>query len=105
MAEVKLGHLDEIPQNGMTMKEHEGLQVLLARCGEEVYAINDVCTHQGAPLHDGRLGEKRECVVTCPWHAAHFDLRTGRVEQETPWATDTQTYRVRVDGNDVYVDL
>ncbi len=105
MAEVKLAHLDEIPENGMTVREHDGVSVLLARCGGEVYAMDDVCTHQGASLHEGRLGERGECFVTCPWHAASFDLRTGKVVQETPWATDTRTFRVRVDGNEVYVDL
>ncbi len=58
MAEVRLAGLDEIPENGMTMKEHEGVSVLLARCGGQVYAMDDVCTHSGAPLHEGRLGEK-----------------------------------------------
>jgi 3-phenylpropionate/trans-cinnamate dioxygenase ferredoxin subunit len=105
MAEVKLARLEEIPEGGMTVKEHGGTSVLLARCGGQVYAMDDVCTHQGASLHEGVLGERGECLVTCPWHAAHFDLRTGKVEQETPWATDTRTFPVRVAGDDVYVEI
>jgi len=105
MAEVKIAQLEEIPENGMVMKEHNGVSVLLARCAGEVHAMDDVCTHSGAPLHEGRLGERGDCFVTCPWHAASFDLRTGVVVQETPWATDTRVFRVRVEGDDVYVEL
>jgi nitrite reductase/ring-hydroxylating ferredoxin subunit len=105
MAEIKLARLDEIPEGGMTTKEHDGTQVLLARCGGRVYAINDVCTHEGAPLHEGTLGQIGECMLTCPWHAAHFDLRTGKVQQDTPWATDTQTFPVRLEGNDIFVEI
>jgi 3-phenylpropionate/trans-cinnamate dioxygenase ferredoxin subunit len=105
MAEVRLAGLDEIPENGMTVKEHAGMPVLLARCGGQVYAMDDICTHSGASLHEGRFGERAECFVTCPWHAASFDVRTGKVVQETPWAVDTRVFPVRVEGNDVYVEI
>lgn len=105
MAEVKLARVEGIPEGGLVMAEHEGAQILLAKVGGVIYAMNDICTHQGAPLHDGTLGEKGDYLLTCPWHAAHFDLRTGTVHQETPWATDTQSYPVRIENGDVYVSL
>lgn len=105
MPKIRLAAAAEIPEGGMTMREHEGAQILLAKVGGAIYAINDICTHQGAPLHEGTLGEKRECLLTCPWHAAHFDIRTGKVEQDTPWATDTESYPVELTDGDVYVEL
>ena len=100
-----LARLEELPERALLGRAHGERQVLLARVGGAVFALDDVCTHGGAPLHEGDLGRAGDHLVTCPWHEAHFDLRTGRVEQDTPWATDTQTYPVEVRGEEVWVEL
>jgi nitrite reductase/ring-hydroxylating ferredoxin subunit len=102
---VLLARLDEIAEGALVCRVHGAQQVLLARVGGEVFALDDVCTHGGAPLHEGDLGRAGDHLVTCPWHEAHFDLRSGRVEQDTPWASDTRAYRVEVRGDEVWVDL
>lgn len=105
MASIKLARLSEIPEGGMIAKQHGERQVLLARIAGKVYAMDDICSHQGASLHEGELGDEGDHLVTCPWHQAHFDVRTGEVHQETPWATDAETFAVEVRGDDVYVEL
>jgi len=66
--------LDEIPDGGM-LAGHMGEEaVLLARRGNEVFAIGATCSHYGGPLADGLLVDD---TVRCPWHHARFSLRTG----------------------------
>ena len=106
--QVKLAKDSEVPDEGLVVKSHGDKNILLTKVEGRVYALDDVCTHQGAPLHEGQLGGPDgddPFLVTCPWHQAHFDLRTGQVHQECPWATDTQAYPVEVRDGEVYVEL
>jgi apoptosis-inducing factor 3 len=66
--------LDDLSDGGM-LGGHSGEEaVLLARCGDEFFAIGSTCSHYGGPLAEGLLVND---TVRCPWHHARFDLRTG----------------------------
>lgn len=70
-----VGAADTVPAEGMTMVNVAGMNVLLARDRGVICALSDICTHVGAPLHEGTL---ENGVITCPWHASEFRLRDGR---------------------------
>ena len=81
--------------------ETDGIEILLCDVDGEVYAIEDVCTHDGGPLDQGEL--EGACVV-CPRHGATFDVRTGAA-RTLPAVLPVATYDVTVEGDDVFVDV
>jgi nitrite reductase/ring-hydroxylating ferredoxin subunit/uncharacterized membrane protein len=66
----------DLPDAGTAGVEVEGRKVLLHRRGEDLYALDDLCSHAGALLS---RGEVTGCVVTCPLHESRFDLRDGHI--------------------------
>ena len=96
MAEVAF---DSLVSGKPVAIEVDGVAVCLTRVGDEVFAVEDTCTHSEASLSDGEVsGTKIECWL----HGAEFDLRTG--EALTPPATSAlKTFKVEVNGNQVVV--
>ena len=83
------------------MHEVNGTRIALCNVNGRFYAIDDLCTHDGGPLDQGELqGE----LVECPRHGAKFDVTTGRAVV-LPAVRPVKTYPVRVDGDDVKVDV
>jgi 3-phenylpropionate/trans-cinnamate dioxygenase ferredoxin subunit len=77
----------------------EGTAVCVARVGNEVFAIDDTCSHSEASLSEGEItGTKIECWL----HGAEFDLRTGNAL--TPPATEgLKTFKVERSGDQVVI--
>ncbi len=89
----------DLPDGGMLAGHAGGESVLLARRGEDVFAIGAVCTHYGGPLADGIVvGE----TVRCPWHHACFSLRTGEALR-APALNPVSCFRVERRNGSVYV--
>ena len=85
---IREGHLGP---GEMTEVKLDGRRILLANVDARYYAIDGACTH--APelsaisgLADGAL-EPESCRVTCPWHGAQYDLRSGRAVRQ-PYAPE-----------------
>lgn len=76
-------------------------EIALVLMDDNVYAINNVCTHEYACLSDGYIEEDR---IVCPLHLAEFSVTTGEVIEE-PAEEDLQTYSVKVVDDQVYVKV
>ncbi len=72
-----------------------GEPVLVARRGQELFAIGATCTHYGGPLAKGLMVD---CTVHCPWHHARFDLRTGEAIA-APALNDVACYKIEKRGD------
>ncbi len=75
--------------------------IALYKVGGEVYATDDVCTHEFAQLSDGFIeGDE----IECPLHQAHFNILTGKATA-APATEDIATFPVRVEGDEVLVGV
>ncbi len=93
--------LDEIEDGEMKQVVVSGDLVGLYRVGEDVYAINDVCTHEEAYLTEGEF-EPDELEVECPLHGSRFNVETGEV-RILPATRPVASYEVKIEGNLVLV--
>lgn len=90
---------DKLPPGDYAQAEVDGVIVAVFNIGGELYAIEDVCTHDGGGLAGGAIDD---CTVACPRHGAKFCLRTG--EALTPPAYEpVRTYRTRVNDGTIEV--
>lgn len=80
--------------------EKAGRTICVTRVGDEVFAIDDICSHSDASLSEGEVTDFK---IECWLHGAEFDLRTG--EALTPPAVaPVKIYPVIVDGDSVTVE-
>lgn len=97
---VKVAALHELPVGGQKLVEVDFVRVALFNVDGEIYAIEDVCTHDGGPLAEGEI--VNACQIVCPRHGARFDIRTGAA-LSFPAFQAVPTYPVRIDGDDIYI--
>ena len=81
----------EVGDELVALVSHEG----------ELFAIRDQCSHGRVMLS---LGEVDDCTIECFAHGSRFDLRTGEA-LDLPATQPVPVYPVKVEGDDVLVDL
>lgn len=97
---VKVAKRTDIADGGRMSVEVDGRAILVFRIGDDVYAVEDVCTHDGQPLTEGALVAG---AVECPRHGARFDVRTGKALC-MPAVEPVRVYNVRIAGDDIEVE-
>lgn len=91
--------VDALPDGGMLAGVVGDEDVLLARSGDEFFAVGAHCTHYHAPLSDGLIAGD---TLRCPWHHACFSLRTGEALR-APALDALDCWRVEKQGRSVFV--
>lgn len=95
-----VGKASEIAPGTTKRVTADGVDILLCNLDGTIYAIEDVCTHDGGALDQGSL--EGACIV-CPRHGATFDVKTGDA-LTLPAVVPLMTFPVTVEGGDVYVE-
>ena len=98
---IKIAETKDVPLGQAAMFKVEGQRIALFNVEGTYYAIGDTCTHRFGPLSEGYVQGTK---VTCPWHGADFDLKTGAV-LGAPAQKGVPSYKVSVEGNDIKVEI
>ena len=97
---IDIGSADQVSETVSLAAEIDGGPVVVVRCGTELYAVEDRCTHDGESLSGAQV---EGCQIICPRHGSRFCLRTG--EALTPPAYEPlRTYRAREENGRVLVE-
>ncbi len=96
----RVAALPEFDARGCKTVHVAGHTLVLWRSNGQVYALDNRCPHMGFPLDRGTC---RDGILTCHWHSARFDLRTGGTFDQ--FADDVQVFPVEVRGDEVWVDV
>jgi 3-phenylpropionate/trans-cinnamate dioxygenase ferredoxin subunit len=100
MAEfVKVASTNEIAPGQCRLVTVNGTDVALFNVDGTFFALSNACTHDEGPLAEGEIAGHE---VTCPWHGAKFDIRTGEV-LGPPACDAVERYDVRVMEGDIEV--
>jgi 3-phenylpropionate/trans-cinnamate dioxygenase ferredoxin subunit len=91
----------ELPDRKPKKVSINGEDICLTRIGDEVFAINDTCTHSEASLSEGDVTDFK---IECWLHGAEFDLRTGEA-LTLPANIAVKTYPVSIVDDVIEVQL
>ncbi|MBF0626608.1 MAG: non-heme iron oxygenase ferredoxin subunit [Magnetococcales bacterium] len=72
---VDVAAVDGFPEGAMQALIVDGKEVVVFRVDGNFHALQDYCTHDGGDLSSGTFAAGE---ITCAWHGARFDVRTGR---------------------------
>ncbi|MDH3278703.1 MAG: non-heme iron oxygenase ferredoxin subunit [Nitrosopumilus sp.] len=102
MGKIIAGKASDIPLGKMVKISMDGRDILVANINGEYFATDDSCTHSGSSLSEGKL---EGCIITCGWHAAQFDCKTGKLVKFPAKIRDLTSYKVVVESDSVFVEM
>lgn len=91
--------VDDLVEDGAVVEDVDGASVAVFSIDGEVYALENVCPHQGGPLGEGKV---EDGCVYCPWHGWQFDVESG---EHVHGKATARSFPVSVDDGEVFVSL
>jgi 3-phenylpropionate/trans-cinnamate dioxygenase ferredoxin subunit len=98
---VRACALADLTDSAPLRVEVDGLDVAVVKHDDEIFAIEDECSHAAVALSEGDVDD---CTIECWMHGSRFDLRTGK--PTGPPATEpVPVFPVKIDGGHVLIDI
>jgi 3-phenylpropionate/trans-cinnamate dioxygenase ferredoxin component len=101
MTFVRACALSELTDSTPLRVEVDGLDVAVVLHEDEIFAIEDECSHAAVALSEGDVDD---CTIECWMHGSRFDLRTGK-PTGPPATSPVPVFPVQVNGDDVLIDI
>ena len=101
MGKVIVGKVSDIPPGKMKKISVVGKEILVVNTDGSFYAVDDTCTHSGSSLSEGKL---QDSIVTCGWHGAQFDCKSGKLSKFPAKINDLKSYNVILESDEVLVE-
>lgn len=80
----------------------KGKLIFITRIGEEFFAADNECPHQGAYMNEGSIGPRGEII--CPWHGYRFSLKSGQ-EISGKKCRPLYVYEVNINAKGFFVKI
>ena len=98
---IKVCQADDLTDGITKPVEIGNRRVILARLNGDIYALDNLCTHDGGDMSEGKIIDGQ---LQCPRHGALFDIKTGDATQ-MPAVIGINTFDVKVENGDVMIAL
>jgi len=98
---IEVAAADEIAEGEVKTYEVEGERVAIARAGGQLFAVQNVCSHDDGPLGDGAIDGNS---IVCPRHGAKFDVRTGEA-LTMPAVSPIESFPVKEEAGKIVLAL
>lgn len=99
---IKVTKINQIAKDSMKTVNVSGKQIAICNMDGEFFAIDDTCTHQQCSL--SQEGFLEGATITCGCHGAQFDATTGQV-LSLPATANLKTYKTKIQGEDLYIEI
>ena len=96
----KAAKVSDIAEGASQLVQISEQTIALFHVQGEFYALQNTCPHRVGPLVEGHLDGT---MVTCPWHAWQFDVKSG--ECHTMKGAKQKIYMTKIEKDEVYIEV
>ena len=96
-----MGKTIEIKPNQMKKVSIDGNDIVVMNIDANYFAISDTCSHAGGSLSEGKI---EGSTITCDWHGAQFECKSGKLIKFPAKIDDLESYKVIVESDNIFVE-